>query len=346
MTTISGFWHAAARLSGRIDWSTLLEAQRSIEHASNERLYRAGISKRNIQQLRQAQAISFEGNAIFIDSSTYPPALRHLPYAPPILFYAGNRDLLNKPCISIVGARKCSQQGKQLTHTMATALAAAGLVVVSGMAYGIDDAAHRAAPGKTIAVLGLGIDQCLRSHQSKTMSALIERGGLVISEFSPYIPASRHTFPKRNRIIAGLSSATVIVEATQRSGSKITARHALEYGREVMAVPGHPFSSNARGTNELIRQGALLVRDAQDVLRGIGLTGAREAEGAECKASIPESRIAKAIASAAGAGLSFDELHALTGLPMPQLIIAVESLELTGWVQRLPGGRVCHRNQA
>ena len=338
MTTIAGFWHAAAQLSGRIDWSDLIRnSQPSPSKFSPEQLCAAGIPKRYVKRLHQTEELCLDGEAIVIDSPTYPPALRNVPFAPPVLFYKGNVDLLPKPCIAIVGARKCTQSGQQIARTMAAKLADSGLVVTSGMAYGIDTAAHQAARGHTIAVLGQGIHQCQRSSQSKTMSMLLQDGGLVISEFPPFTPARRHTFPQRNRVIAGMSIGTIIVEASLRSGSRITARNALEYGREVMAVPGHPFSSASKGTNELIRQGALLVRDADDVLQELGF------ERTDSPSNIPESNIAKVILAAAENGLTFDELQMETGLPTPKLITTVESHELTGWLQRLPGGRICAR---
>jgi len=221
---------------------------------------------------------------------------------------------------------------------LASSLAKSGLVIVSGLAHGVDSAAHQACQDRTIAVLGQGIECARKGNKANAIEAIVQAGGLVISEFPPYQHPSRHTFPQRNRVIAGLSIATAVIEATMRSGSRITARHALEYGREVMAVPGHPFDNTSVGCNALIREGALLIQNAQDMLTALGIQPEQQAK------TSPESAIAKQIMLALGTGLTFDELLEKTGLPIPTLLMSIESLELTGWVQRLPGDRICARN--
>ena len=334
-STINGFWHGAARLSGRIDWSAALRTHDGqLDRMTATDLHQAGIGQRHQKTLREVGLLGIRSGLLFIDKPTYPPALRHLPFAPAVLFYVGNVDLLSETCISIVGARKCTQRAKDFTRTLAGRLAGSGLVIVSGLAYGVDHAAHHACLGRTVAVLGQGIDRAYASRKAQDIEKIVKAGGLVLSEFPPYQPASKHTFPQRNRIIAGLSIATVVIEASMRSGSRITAKQALEYGREVMAVPGHPFDPQSKGCNQLISDGALLIQSAQDVRDALGI------RTEERHQSAPETRVARQIISALDGILTVDELFEKTGISMPSLLMSIESLELTGWIQRLSGDRI------
>ena len=202
-------------------------------------------------------------------STHYPQALEDLRDAPPFLWAMGNPTWLQKPMIAIVGARNASSLGSRMAKKLASDLGDAGYVVVSGMARGIDTAAHLATlKTGTIAVLGGGVDVIYPAENAELASG-IACDGLRLSEQPMGLqPMARH-FPARNRIISGLSSATVVVEAAAKSGSLITARDALDLGRDVFAVPGHPFDARASGCNMLIRDGALLIRSAQDVLEAI-----------------------------------------------------------------------------
>ncbi|PTV95888.1 DNA processing protein [Rhodobacter aestuarii] len=200
----------------------------------------------------------------------YPEDLLQFPDAPPLLWALGDPVLLNRPRIALVGARNASSLGLRMARKLAEELGKEGFTVVSGLARGIDAAAHEAAlPTGTIAVTAGGID-VIYPQENKALAEKIAKMGLRLSELPPGVePQARH-FPQRNRIIAALSRATLVVEAAARSGSLLTARMALDYGREVMAVPGHPMDARASGCNMLIRDGATLIRGAEDVLEALG----------------------------------------------------------------------------
>jgi DNA processing protein len=202
--------------------------------------------------------------------SSFPELLRAIHDPPPRLYVrgAGPPELLHGPAVAVVGARACSSYGRSVTRSLARELAAAGLVVVSGMARGVDGEAHRGAlecGGATVAVLGCGIDRDYPAVHSELARRICEHG-LVVSEYEPGVEPAPWRFPARNRIIAGLCEATVVVEARERSGALITADFALEEGRDVLAVPGQITSSLSAGTNALLRLGATPVTCAADVL--------------------------------------------------------------------------------
>jgi DNA processing protein len=204
----------------------------------------------------------------------YPAQLTALTDAPLALFVLGDSALLRQPQLAIVGSRQPTAAGQRIATLMAQQLCAAGLVITSGLARGIDAAAHEAAldcGGRTIAVCGTGLDQCYPA-QNQRLFERISRQGAVVSEFLPGTPARPQNFPRRNRIISGLSRGVVVIEAAAGSGSLITARRALDQGREVFAVPGSPLNPLAAGCLELIRSGAHLVRDATDILAEISIS--------------------------------------------------------------------------
>jgi DNA processing protein len=204
----------------------------------------------------------------------YPDLLARLPDAPPLLWLRGDAGLMARPMVAMVGARNASSLGLRMARRLAQGLGAAGQVVVSGLARGIDAEAHEAArPTGTVAVMAGGVD-VVYPEENAALAARLAEGGCVVSEQAMgLVPQARH-FPLRNRIIAGLAQAVVVVEAAARSGSLITARDALDMGREVMAVPGHPFDARAAGCNLLIRDGAVLVRQVSDVLEGLAAVAA------------------------------------------------------------------------
>lgn len=206
----------------------------------------------------------------------YPALLAGLPDAPPVLWARGDVALLARPMVALVGARNASSLGLRMARRLALGLGAAGRVVVSGLARGIDAEAHEAAlETGTVAVMAGGVDVVYPEENRALAERVAERGCLLSEQPMGLIPQARH-FPLRNRIIAGLSQGVVVVEAAARSGSLITARDALDMGREVMAVPGHPFDARASGCNMLIRDGATLVRGAEDVLEGLRTVGGTE----------------------------------------------------------------------
>ena len=237
-------------------------------------------------------------------------------------------DLLARPAVGVVGARACSSYGAHVARSLARELAAAGLVVVSGLARGIDGEAHRGAldaNGVTVAVLGCGIDRDYPAAHRRLARAIAETG-LVISEYGPGVEPAPWRFPARNRIIAGLSAAVVVVEARERSGALITADFALEEGREVFAVPGEITSVLSAGTNELIRLGATPVTKATDVLEALGV----QPVAASAPALSPEAERVLALICDAPTGL--DELTRASKLDAGALAAVVSELELAGVV--------------
>ncbi len=207
-----------------------------------------------------------------LDDADYPARLAEAGSAPLILFARGKRELLARPMLAMVGSRHASEEGMHTAHSFAAELAGRGLTIVSGLAQGIDTATHRGAltgKGSTIAVTGTGIDRVFPAD-NHALARDIAAQGLVLSEFPLGTKPESANFPRRNRIIAGLSSGCLVVEASVRSGSLITARLALEAGREVMAIPGSIHSAQARGCHKLIKEGAKLVETVEDVLVEIG----------------------------------------------------------------------------
>jgi DNA processing protein len=262
----------------------------------------------------------------------YPGLLAQIPDPPPRLWVRGDEplDVLERPAVAIVGARACSGYGRSVARLLATEAAAAGAVVVSGMARGIDGEAHRgalAAGGTTVAVLGCGIDRDYPAAHAELARAILAGGGLVLSEYEPGVEPAPWRFPARNRIIAGLARATVVVEARERSGALITADFALEDGREVLAVPGEITSTLSAGTNGLLRLGATPATRPADVLEAIGL----EPAGAAPRVPDDPAAVAVLAAIAAGAGTP-DQLSRATGLAAGELAAALALLELAGAV--------------
>ena len=222
----------------------------------------------------------------------YPAALMDLPDAPPILWAQGDVSLLNRPMVAMVGARNASSLGLRMARRLAEGLGAHGLVVVSGLARGIDAEAHRAAlETGTVAVQAGGVDVVYPEENAELAGLIAARGCRISEQPMGCVPQTRH-FPQRNRIVSGLSRAVVVVEAASRSGSLITARNALDQGRDVLAVPGHPFDARAAGCNMLLRDGAILVRGPADVLEAMGMprgaSGASDACAAPVAAAAPE----------------------------------------------------------
>ncbi len=262
----------------------------------------------------------------------YPPLLRSLP-DPPLALYVRGR-LPQGPCVAVVGTRRPSGEGVEVARRMAADLAAAGVCVVSGLARGIDAAAHRGAlevQGATVAVLGCGIDRVWPADHADLCEAVASQGA-VISEYPPGTPPLRHHFPARNRILAGLSQAVVVVEARERSGALITAEFALELGREVFAVPGCVLNPRSRGPHQLLREGAHLAESAEDVLSVLGLPSRRSST----PAPPPESA---SLLELLGEPSHLDELVRATGQSAAAVSAALLALEVRGLVRRLPGGR-------
>lgn len=257
-----------------------------------------------------------------VSSPEFPPLLRAIHDPPAGLFVRGEADLqvLTRPAVAVVGARACSGYGASVARSVARELAAAGLVVVSGLARGIDAEAHRGAleaTGLTVAVLGCGIDRDYPAAHAE-LARRIAAGGLIVSEYAPGVEPAPWRFPARNRIVAGLCAATVVVEARERSGALITADLALEEGREVFTVPGEITSALSAGTNDLLKLGASPLTTAADVLSSFGIE--RDEEPRE---SSPLLALLPATA---------DELARCTGLGAGEIARALVELELQGRV--------------
>jgi DNA processing protein len=303
---------------------------------------------------------------LFHDAPDYPPLLRHMNGAPPILIARGTSDLARRTPVALVGARNASAAAIRLSREFARALAEAGHAVVSGLARGIDAAAHRGAIGArigvaaggggTIAVIASGIDIAYPPDHVALQEEIAETGLLLTEMPCGTEPIARH-FPARNRIIAGLAEGTLVLEAAPKSGSLITARIAGELGREVMAVPGSPLDPRSHGCNQLIRDGAILVQRAEDVIELLTSFGGeprshlREDASDRYVAAAEEpdwitgegdapAALGDIAALLTTAPLPVDELIRQTGMPAAAVQLALIELELAGRLQRHAGGRV------
>lgn len=265
----------------------------------------------------------------------YPSRLLEVQNPPPVLYVSGRRELLDAPSVAIVGSRNATAQGAHNAEAFARALSADGLAIVSGLALGIDAAAHRgglAERGSSIAVLGTGADVCYPAA-NRELAARLEAEGAIVSEFPLGTPAREGNFPRRNRLISGLSRGVLVVEAALRSGSLITARRALDQGREVFAVPGSIHSPLSKGCHWLIQQGAKLVESAEDILSEIGWQASALAIDANnADANDP-------VLSAIGdAPASLDQVIERSGLQASRVAARISRLELEGRVAALAGG--------
>lgn len=284
---------------------------------------------------------------LFHDSADYPTLLAELDSAPPILTCRGDATLAQRPCVAVVGARNASAAAVMLARQFAGELAEAGFVVVSGLARGIDGAAHQAAlSGGTIGVIASGIDIAYPPEHAELQESVAGRGLLLAEQPPGTEPLARH-FPSRNRIIAGLAAGTVVIEAAPKSGSLITARLAGEAGREVMAVPGSPLEPRSQGCNQLIREGAILVQSAADVIEllsgfdGIPRSAFREsAVGFAPLADELGDEPADVTALLTTAPVAVDELIRQSGESAAAVQLALLELELAGRLVRHAAGRV------
>ena len=284
------------------------------------------------------------------DDADYPEALLAIADPPPVFCFAGRRELLRRPALAIVGSRNATPQGTEHAASFAATLSAAGFTIISGLATGIDAAAHRgglSADGRSIAVVGTGLDRVYPAANSALAHRLAQDGGLL-SEFPLGTPPLPENFPRRNRVISGLARGVLVIEATLNSGSLITARLAAEQGREVFAVPGSINSPFSKGTHRLIRDGAKLVETAQDVLEELGLepspatasTRATSKAGGKPDLKGPARRVLTALGHDP-AGI--DLLVRRTGLAAEAITVALVELEVAGRVTSLPGGQYQRR---
>ena len=277
----------------------------------------------------------------------YPEPLRHIHDGPLVLYVRGDRSLLGREQIGIVGSRNATRAGLEHARSFAAALGQKGLLVTSGLALGVDGAAHAGALDAgfpTVAVIGNGVDKPY-PYRHRTLSERIAGEGVIVSEYPPGTSAKAGHFPRRNRIISGLSRGILVVEAGLKSGSLITARLALEQGREVFAIPGSVHNPLARGCHHLIRQGAKLVETVDDICEELGgwWTGQNEGDPSSVVMKRPaieglDSREIAVLEALAYDPQSTDDLCSVTGLPADQLMQSLLLLELQGLVDSAPGG--------
>ena len=275
-------------------------------------------------------------HVITLADAEYPQALLQTPDPPPLIYVKGRCELLNRPAIAIVGSRNATAQGKLTAESFATALSRAGLCIVSGLALGVDAAAHQgglAGMSSTIAVVGTGLDKVYPARNRELAHAIADKGA-IISEFALGTPPLAANFPRRNRIISGMSRGCVVVEAALSSGSLITARIANDLGKDVFAIPGSIHSTLSKGCHVLIKQGAKLVDDAADILGELRLP--LPAGGV----STTDSAVANhpLLAHMAYDPCDIDTLASRAGLPVHEISAALVQLELDGTVASQPGG--------
>ena len=310
-----------------------------------------------------AQVQKLGATLLHFDSPDYPSNLKQLHDAPPLLYVLGNPKLLAfSPAISVVGSRNASINGRKLASRLSFELSEQNVLVISGMARGIDSAAHKGAmyahnqQGSTIAVLGTGIDIPYPKENTALYHQIINQGA-IISEFSLGTTPQAQNFPRRNRLVSALSSGTLVIEAGLSSGSLITARLALEQGRDVFAVPGSPIDSRSSGTNKLIKEGAFLVESAEDILSHLSFSANRQIpspastsepelfdiplDKAPNNVDISTEQTTQSLLDCLNYdGVYVDELIRQTGLDSAELAAQLLDLELDNLIERLPGNKI------
>jgi DNA processing protein len=272
------------------------------------------------------------------DSPDYPSLLRNIPDPPPVLYIKGELLPRDEWGLAVVGTRRATVYGREATRSLVSGLAASGVTIVSGLAYGIDTYAHRIAleaGGRTIAVLGSGID-IIYPAENRKLADLITHNGAIVSEYPLGTQPEGGNFPRRNRIISGLSLGVLVVEGSKRSGAMITADFAAEQGREIFAVPGNILNPQSAGPNQLIQQGAKLVTTIGDILEELNLT--MVAEQAEAREIIPDNETeAVLLEHLSTEPIHVDELGRATGLPISQVASTLTLMELKGKIRQVGG---------
>ncbi len=365
------------------DWLTLIDAPRigprvcarlleqfgdpgAVLGASTDRLARCGLAPETIAALRQPNqpridlslqwAAQPDAHILTLFDSRYPPLLKEISDPPPLLYVRGDPLLLSEPQVAVVGSRNPTPGGREITHDLARQLTRFGLIITSGLAVGVDGVAHTAAmeSGRTIAVLGTGPDLVYPATHRELAREIVQTGAMI-SELAPGQGPLARNFPRRNRIISGLSLGVLVTEAALKSGSLITARMALEQGREVFAVPGSIRNPLARGCHALIREGARLVESADDILAELSpqlhaliaaadvAVAPRSNQGVVVPLESDQQRLLDAMGLDA---LAPDELIGRTGLPAEQISAMLVLMELDGHVLSVPGGRYCRGRTA
>jgi DNA processing protein len=336
----------AARLRALLDYFGDLELA---WNAQAHDLQQAGLDRRSLSRLLKArEALDLDTElerlervgvqVLTWDDDAYPPNLRKVYNAPPLLYVRGSIEERDEWAVAIVGTRRASVYGKEAARMVSRGLAQAGVTIVSGLARGIDTVAHQAcleAGGRTLAVLGCGVDVTYPASNARLAGEIMERGALV-SEYALGTRPDARNFPPRNRIISGLTLGTVVVEADMTSGARITSGFALEQGREVFSIPGSIFARGSRGTNDLIQQGAKLVTNVGDILEELNLT--MVSEQAQARATIPENETEAVLLECLSAEpVHVDELGRAVALPIAQVTSTLALMELKGMIRQVGG---------
>lgn len=281
-----------------------------------------------------------------MNDERYPDRLRNIPSPPVLLFYRGNLDCLMGKCVAVVGSRKASLQGIDVTRKICRELSAAGVTVISGLAMGIDAAAHEGClegGSPTAAVLGCGLDVDYPIENLTLRESILEQGGVLLSEYPPGFRANKYVFQVRNRIMSGLGKALLLMESRIQSGSMLSVQHALDQGKEVFAYPGIPGSEWAEGAHQLLREGANYFTSAQDILEDLGWEADAPRPTAQQIKELPAmSDEQRQVFALLGKGeMSFDQLAAESGLATSALSIALTMLQMAGLVKAMPGKCYC-----
>ncbi|MCL4459123.1 MAG: DNA-processing protein DprA [Chloroflexi bacterium] len=334
---------------GDLESAWLANASEMERSGLDARAITSVVSKRNEGALEKEME-KIEGAGVTVltwDSPQYPERLRHIYYAPPVLYVKGTIRPEDELSVAVVGTRKATAYGRQVTEEIVGELARSRVTIVSGLARGIDAFAHRVAieaGGRTLAVLASGVDIIYPSENAKLAQSIVEYGALI-SEYPLGTRPEARNFPVRNRIISGLTLGTLVVEAGQSSGALITAGFALEQDRDVFAVPGGIFWPKSSGTNSLIQQGAKLVTAARDILEELNLGMA--VQQIEMKELLPENEAESALlALLSTQPVHIDELGRNSGLPMPTVSSTLAMMELKGMVRQIGGMHYIRESRA
>lgn len=324
-------------------------------HARVSELKNAGLSEQLIGHFERTRAVlnldqalekihKADAHLMTITDSQYPALLREVPDAPAVLYIRGSLLPTDQLALAVVGTRRATRYGHDATHRISTYLARQQVTIISGLAQGVDTAAHRGAldaGGRTIAVLGCGIDLIYPSENAELAQEIIQNGA-IISELPIGTPPSGKNFPRRNRLISGMSLGVLIGEAPIRSGALITAEAALEQGRDVFAIPANIFNPMGTGSNQLIQEGAKLVMRAKDILDELNIAYTKEETRTQTQAIAPESDLEAALLQHIETDpIHIDDLIRLTGLPSGEVTATLTILELKGVAQMVGHMQYC-----
>ncbi|MEH6470417.1 MAG: DNA-processing protein DprA [Halopseudomonas sp.] len=349
--TLKQLWQAFGSAEAILDASRQQLLQQGLRRSLVDALSNPALPLPNRARIETVDSWLAELNhhLLTLDDPLYPQSLREIADPPPLLYLVGDAALLSLPQIALVGSRNATIQGLEDAQAYARYLSKQGLVPTSGLALGIDAAAHAGAldgMGLTVAVLGTGVDRIYPARHHGLAQQIVEQGGVLVSELPLGTPTRAQNFPKRNRIISGLSVGVLVVEAALKSGSLITARQASEQGREVFALPGSIHNPLSKGCHSLIRQGAILVDSAQQILQELA-PQLPLIDSLGCVTDEPQAELSLAGLSALERQLldvtgyevtSLDRLVLRSGLPIEQVQAEMLSMELQGWVASVPGG--------